>query len=392
MPGTRRRTLDGWELYETGSEARNTALMLPGGLCSGRFYEEIANQPQLADVHVVATTLPGYAGTSPSGDLRIETLASQAGELAQMVGADVVVGHSIGANVAIEMVAARAFAGPVVLLAPSLYLLGPFTLLALLSRPRTPREFLWLTLAGVGVALSLTGDQTLVPQLLRTGGIVMSVAFVLLSLRSSPTLVTRILWALAITVAGLMIWGWVWGVSWAEVEQAFTQIMRDIYQAWAQSQPADTDMQLFLQQAQDAAPRIARVMPGLLAVQAMAGCALAWTWHHRVAAVPLGRSPGRFKDFRFNDHLVWGAIFTLGSLLLPLPPLARTIAANILIVWAGLYTVRGLAIIAAIFERAPTLLKILAMGLASPICAVLGLADTWLDFRGRIVPPASGGA
>lgn len=278
------------------------------------------------------------------------------------------------------------------LLAPSLYLLGPFALLSLLSRPRTSRELFWLVLAGAGVAASLFGDQTLVPQLLRTGGLLMSVAFVLLSLRPSWSTVTRILWALAITVAGLAIWARVWGVTWDAVEAAFTQIMREIYQAWAQSKPGEADVQLFLQQAQEMAPRAARLMPGLLALQAMAGCALAWVWHHWTATTPLGRPPAPFREFRFTDHLVWGAIFTIGSLLLPLPPLARILAANLLIVWVGLYTVRGLAIIAAIFAQAPPPLRILAMGLASPICAVLGLADTWLDFRGRLAPPAPGGA
>ena len=277
------------------------------------------------------------------------------------------------------------------LLAPSLYLLGPFALLGLLSRPRTPRELIWLVLAGTGVAASLVGDQTLVPQLLRTGGLVMTGGFVLLSLRTSQSVVGRVLWALALAVGGLVVWAQVWGVSWAEVETAFTAIMRDVYQAWAQSRRGDPDVQLFLQQAHEVAPRAARLMPGMLALQAMAGCALAWVWHHRIAAAPFGRPPGRFRDFRFNDHLVWGAIFTLGSLLLPLPPTARTIAANLLIVWAGLYTVRGLAIIAAVFEQAPAPLRILAMGLASPISAVLGLADTWLDFRGRLASPASGG-
>lgn len=279
------------------------------------------------------------------------------------------------------------------LLAPSLYLLAPFTLFTLLSRPRTPRELFWLVLAGAGVAASLAGDQTLVPQLLRTGGLIMSAAFVLLSLTSSSgTVASRLLWALGAAVGGLVIWARVWGVGWPDVEGAFTEIMRGVYQAWAQSRPGDADVQLFLQQAQEVAPKAARLMPGMLALQAMAGCALAWSWHHRIATTPVGRSPGRFRDFRFNDHLVWGAIFTLGSLLLPLPPLARTIAANLLIVWVGLYTVRGLAIIAAIFEQAPAHLRILAMGLASPICAVLGLADTWLDFRKRIAPPAPGGA
>jgi len=278
------------------------------------------------------------------------------------------------------------------LLAPSLYLLGPLALLTLFSRPRTPRELIWLGLASAGAAANLAGDQTLVPQLLRTGGLLMSFGFALLSLRRSPTVVSRLLWALALSVGGLILWAQVWGVTWVAVENAFTAIFQELYKSWAASRPNDLDFQRLLQQSPEMARQAARLMPGLLALQAMAGAALAWDWHLRIAATPLGRAPARFKDFRFNDHLVWGAIFTLGLMLLPLPPLAGLIAANLLIVWAGLYTVRGLAVIAAVFEQAPALLRIPAMALASPICAVLGLADTWLDFRGRLIPPAPGGA
>ena len=35
---------------------------------------------------------------------------------------------------------------------------------------------------------------------------------------------------------------------------------------------------------------------------------------------------GRFREFRFNDHLVWGAIFTLGMVLVPLPSPVAVIA------------------------------------------------------------------
>ena len=162
------------------------------------------------------------------------------------------------------------------LLAPSLYsvgpfLLAPFALLALLSRPRTVRELFWLVLAGAGVALSLAGDQTLVPQLLRTGGLVMGAAFVLLSLRSSQTVVARLFLALAISVGGLLIWARVWGVTWAAIEGAFTEIMREIYQAWAQSRPNDADLQLFLQQTGELAPKAARLMPGMLALAGHGG-------------------------------------------------------------------------------------------------------------------------
>jgi pimeloyl-ACP methyl ester carboxylesterase len=49
----------------------------------------------------------------------VENYATLAGELAADLGADVVAGHSMGGNVALEMVASGAFAGPVALLSPS---------------------------------------------------------------------------------------------------------------------------------------------------------------------------------------------------------------------------------------------------------------------------------
>jgi pimeloyl-ACP methyl ester carboxylesterase len=48
-----------------------------------------------------------------------ETARMWAGKLADDFGCDAVVGHSLGANVALEMAAVRAFSGPVVLLSPS---------------------------------------------------------------------------------------------------------------------------------------------------------------------------------------------------------------------------------------------------------------------------------
>ena len=59
---------------------------------------------------------------------------------------------------------------------------------------------------------------------------------------------------------------------------------------------------------------------------------------------------------------------------------------------------RGLAILCALLAPAPTLLKLLAVGVAFlliPValgaCLALGLADTWLNIRGRLVPPVPGG-
>src|SRR5689334_609154 len=72
-----------------------------------------------ASIRFVARTLPGFGGTPAPDDLTMESYAREAGRLAAELGCDLVVGHSLGANVAIEMVASGVFSGPVVLISPS---------------------------------------------------------------------------------------------------------------------------------------------------------------------------------------------------------------------------------------------------------------------------------
>jgi pimeloyl-ACP methyl ester carboxylesterase len=113
----------GWLLYESGPEvADHTVLLLPGALCSAGFYDDLIAEPALgrASIRFAATTLPGFGGTEPLDDVSIENYARVAGSLAADLGCDAVIGHSLGANVALEMVASGAFKGPVVLLSPSL--------------------------------------------------------------------------------------------------------------------------------------------------------------------------------------------------------------------------------------------------------------------------------
>ena len=77
---------------------------------------------------------------------------------------------------------------------------------------------------------------------------------------------------------------------------------------------------------------------------------------------------------------------------------ARLAGANLLLVWGGLYAARGLAVFSAGSARVPTpvvatlafislfLLPFVVGGLL-----LLGLADTWLDFRRRLATPSTGG-
>jgi pimeloyl-ACP methyl ester carboxylesterase len=110
-----------WELREAGPvDAKHTVLLLPGGACSAGSYAEVMAEPALATTRLVAATLPGHAGAPPPNDYSIENYARFTGELARTVGADVVVGFSMGATVALEMVASGGFTGPAVLLGISL--------------------------------------------------------------------------------------------------------------------------------------------------------------------------------------------------------------------------------------------------------------------------------
>jgi pimeloyl-ACP methyl ester carboxylesterase len=120
----RRAGVDGewtkWDRRESGSgDAERKALLLPGGMCTAVQYEELMAEPAVAGVHMVAVTVPGMGGTPPPEDLSVENLARLAAQCAADVGCDVVVGFSMGANIALEMAALGAFRGPLVLLAPS---------------------------------------------------------------------------------------------------------------------------------------------------------------------------------------------------------------------------------------------------------------------------------
>src|SRR3954453_14288388 len=113
---------DGWQIRESGpADAQHTALLLPGGLCTPEFYDDLLAEPGIRDAPVrwIATTLPGFGGDGPLDDLRYESNATAAARLATDLGCDVIVGHSMGANLPIEMVVSGQFAGPVVLLSPS---------------------------------------------------------------------------------------------------------------------------------------------------------------------------------------------------------------------------------------------------------------------------------
>ena len=112
---------ESWELLTSGPpDADRSVLLLPGGACSARSFDLVMAEPALSGVRLVATTLPGMAGTPVNEEVSIPDMARRAGELAQRDACDVVVVFSYGASVALDMVLSGHFRGPVVLLGLSL--------------------------------------------------------------------------------------------------------------------------------------------------------------------------------------------------------------------------------------------------------------------------------
>ncbi len=112
---------EAWELVTSGpADAGRSVLLLPGGANAARSYDLVTAQPALAGVRLVATTLPGMAGAPLTDEVSVEAMAAGAAGLAAEHHSDVVVGFSHGASVALEMVLAGHFHGPVVLLGISL--------------------------------------------------------------------------------------------------------------------------------------------------------------------------------------------------------------------------------------------------------------------------------
>ena len=113
---------NGWAVRETGpADAAAGVLLLPGGLESAAFYAAIVAELQrvAARIRTVATTLPGYGGAPALEPASFEERGRQAAALARAYGCGVIVGHSIGANIALEAARSGEFMGELVLLSPS---------------------------------------------------------------------------------------------------------------------------------------------------------------------------------------------------------------------------------------------------------------------------------
>lgn len=130
------------------------------------------------------------------------------------------------------------------------------------------------------------------------------------------------------------------------------------------------------------------LMPALLALESLAALAIGWALFHRMSTVALGPPLGKLRDFRFNDHLVWGVAVGASIFLLKTFAEGKNAGLNLLLFFGCLYVLRGLGILAWMSRsRAMTYmlvaLAIFAWPLVTALAFGLGIGDTWLDLRAR---------
>jgi hypothetical protein len=284
--------------------------------------------------------------------------------------------------------------------APPVLLLGPLAGLLLLTRPASAREWLWLVGTGTWTALWLNQGGGLAGQFARAGAVLLTGTFLALTVWRPSAQFSRALVATTLAGLALGVWMWHFNVGWGSVQRAVEtdlwtynrELMARLSDAGA-STPRTAGL---LDEMSAMVRTVGAFFPALMALASLAGLRLAWSWYHRIASRPIGPAPAPFASFRFSDHLVWGWVVGLALCLFRLPPAWAAVGANLLLVWSALYAVRGLAVTSAGSRRVPGVviatLTLIAMFLLPFVLAgltLLGLADTWLDFRRRLEASAT---
>jgi hypothetical protein len=219
-------------------------------------------------------------------------------------------------------------------------------------------------------------------------------AFVSLVLLRPDTILRQALRSIALAGAATALliqatWGSpAWGALGWEATRIASITMRAVVEVMPDAFPIYEPMVRF----------ISMTWPGMLALQTLAGLALAWQLHRRIAAVTPGESAPlmRFKDFVIGDGWVWGIVAWLGVLILPVSSAMHVAGTNVGLVAGALYMLRGAAIVATFAEAfgvsAVTLVLVAAAAaaLALPLLFVvpglctLGITDTWYQYRRRL--------
>lgn len=309
-----------------------------------------------------------------------------------------------------RVVAAAAGVAVLALVARPLVAMAALPLAALVaaSRPRSHAEFVTGGAAAglAGYWLLLSGD--LPDQVARSAALLATFIFVTVTLLTRLSFTHRALFASAGAAIGVTLQLAAVGVSFHELRWWVAH--RTGYAArwlvggiWSGTVPAaDSTIietrpaagqieELFL----DVVPAVANYYPALLALELFVAFAIALAIYHRITKSPQGLPLGRFRNFRFSEHLGWVPAMALLVILVPSLAAGRLAATNVLIVAAALYALRGFAVVAfgvqtvgggvfLVVLSAVILFFLLPIVLAGAL--VLGVVDAGFNLRRRWAP------
>ncbi len=294
----------------------------------------------------------------------------------------------------------------------------PLMMLVLVAA-RRPRSLLAAGIAsGMVGALWLASGSGLPAQTASATALIGGVAFAAVSASTRSSFAHRALLATAATAVLVSALFAAQGITWHELR-------------WFVARDVELPLRMVVNTAfsgdrallQASEPRVrlmiavmATGFPTTLALALVAGCGLAALIAERIVPGATGPAPGRFREFRFSEHLGWLAVVPAFVLIVKYAHGAESAltiveqaggvyaaAANALFVVGALYALRGLAVItyALAMQRSVAMsigtwtgLVILAMLslLAAFLGAILlGLLDSVLDIRRRwLTPPPIG--
>ena len=222
-----------------------------------------------------------------------------------------------------------------------------------------------------------------------------AVAFVVMAWNAPGPFLPRATGALAWSSASAVVLAWIlngantWGLlAWDTVRQT-SFALRTVLEVMSSDVVAD-----MYAKYEPAVRLFSTARPALEILWGLAALALAWQWHARTARHPLGPALGPFREFRLADGAVWGVVAaTIAWILSGGAPGIRVAALNVGLILGALYVLRGAAVVgaAAAMVAVPAWVQALAVlsgvlfaPATAPSLCVLGVSDTWLEFRRRL--------
>ena len=240
-------------------------------------------------------------------------------------------------------------------------------------------------------------------QVIRAAAVMGSAAFVVTFLSTSWSLTHRSLAAIGVAAVGTGALLAAAGTSWSEihwwVESRAQFAAQLLLTTLSGGQPGAGDDAWVVQLEalfDSIIPLMVDFFPATVAVQMLAGLALATAICRRFVPAT-GITRGKFRDFRFSEHLGWVPIVALAIVLLTRAGTLKLIAANVLVVAGLLYALRGAAVawFGLTLTGGPGLLTtgLIAFSVVFMLpvmligTIVIGVVDAGLDLRRRWPTP-----